>query len=151
MRAQLKISEPMETASITVLLIEDSMEDGVAITKACVEGEMYYDFKIVRRYTLEGGLDFLMSSHVDVVLLDLGLPDARELKAVNRIHNLYPDMPIVIISGYSNVDMIHEALKNGAQEFLIKGESSASTIRQSMYQAIARKKIEQAYQKGEKL
>lgn len=110
MRAQLKISEPMETASITVLLIEDSMEDGVAITKACVEGEMYYDFKIVRRYTLEGGLDFLMSSHVDVVLLDLGLPDARELKAVNRIHNLYPDMPIVIISGYSNVDMIHEAL-----------------------------------------
>jgi DNA-binding NarL/FixJ family response regulator len=151
MQTAKKVSEAKESESITVLLIEDSMDDGIAITKACVEGEMYYDFKIVRKYTLEGGLDYLMAFPVDVVLLDLGLPDARELKAVTRIHNLYPDLAIVIISGYSNVSMIQDALKSGAQEFLIKGESSAPTIRQSLYQAIARKKIERAYQKGEKL
>jgi DNA-binding NarL/FixJ family response regulator len=126
-----------------VLLIEDSMEDGAAITKACVEGEMCYDFKIVRRYSLEGGMDYLKASHVDVVLLDLGLPDARDLKAVERIHTLLPGLPIVVISGYSSVEMIQRALKSGAQEFLVKGESSAATIRQSMYQAIARKSIEQ--------
>lgn len=151
MQANKKMMEPAEALDLTVLLIEDSMEDGAAITKACVEGEAHYDFKIIRKYTLEGALDYLMAHRVDVILLDLGLPDARELKAVNRIHGLFPDLPIVIISGYSNVEMIHQALRSGAQEFLVKGESSAATIRQSMYQAIARKRIEQAYQKGEKL
>jgi DNA-binding NarL/FixJ family response regulator len=150
MQAIRKAAEPVKVETLTVLLIEDSMEDGAAITKACVEGETFYDFKIVRKYTLEGGLDYLMSFQVDAVLLDLGLPDARELKAVNRIHGLFPDLPIVIISGYSNIEMIQQALRSGAQEFLIKGESSAAAIRQSMYQAIARKKIERDYPKGEK-
>jgi DNA-binding NarL/FixJ family response regulator len=151
MKAHRKITESIDTIDITVLLIEDSLEDGVAITKAFIESETFYDFRIIRKYTLEGGLTFLKTARVDIVLLDLGLPDARELKAVNAIHNLYPEMPIVIISGYSNVDMIHAALQNGAQEFLIKGESSSAVIRQSMYQAIARKKIELAYQKGDRI
>ncbi len=143
-----KLVEPID---ITVLLIEDSLEDGVIITKAFFESETFYDFKIIRKYTLEGGLNFLKSAKVDIVLLDLGLPDARELKSVDEIHKQYPELPIVIISGYSDVDMIHTALKSGAQEFLIKGESNAQVIRQSMYQAIARKKIELAYQRGEKI
>jgi len=151
MQLNRKLKESAEPSTLTVLLIEDSLEDGVAITKACVTGEALYDFKIIRKYTLEGGLDFLKSAKVDVVLLDLRLPDARELKAITTIHTLFPTLPIVVISGYSNINMIHEALASGAQEFLIKGESSGAVIRQSMYQAISRKRIEQAYIKGEKL
>jgi DNA-binding NarL/FixJ family response regulator len=146
-----KTAALVDAVDITILLIEDSLDDGIAITKAFIEGEMFYDFKIIRKYTLEGALSFLQTAKVDIVLLDLGLPDARELKAVNAIHTLYPAVPIVIISGYSNIEMIHQALNSGAQEFLIKGESSSAVIRQSMYQAIARKKMELAYQRGEKL
>jgi len=151
MKTNRKVMELVDAIDITVLLIEDSLEDGVTITKAFIESETFYDFKIIRKYTLEGGLSYLKTAKADIVLLDLGLPDARGLKAVNEIYKLYPELPIVIISGYSNVDMIHNALRSGAQEFLIKGESSAAVIRQSMYQAIARKKIELAYQRGEKI
>lgn len=140
-----------ENTSLAVLLIEDSMEDGVSIIKACMEETSHYDFHIIRKYTLEGGIDYIKQHPVDIVLLDLGLPDARELKAVKTIHATFPKLPIVIISGYSNVDMVKEALENGAQEFLIKGESSGAVIRQSMYQALARKRIELARQKGGKL
>jgi len=150
MQAIRKVTQQAEAATLTVLMIEDSMEDGATITRACIEGEMHYDFKIIRKYTLEGGLDYLMASRVDVVLLDLGLPDARGLKSVNRIHTLFPDLPIVIISGYSDIEMIQQAMKNGAQEFLIKGESSSAAIRQSMYQAIARKRVEQAFNEAGK-
>ncbi len=146
-----KPMEYAETVDVSVLLIEDSLDDGVAITKAFIEGEMFYGFKVIRKYTLEGGLSYLRSAKVDVVLLDLGLPDARELKAVTAIHELYPEIPIIVISGYSNVEMVHKALQSGVQEFLIKGESSSAVIRQSLYQALARKKIERAYQNGEKL
>ena len=151
MQLSKKIAAVADTVTTTILLVEDSMEDGVTITKAVVEGEMFYDFKVIRKYTLEGGLAYLKTKPVDIVLLDLGLPDARELKAVDTIHALYPDLPIVVISGYSNVDMVHKALQSGVQEFLIKGESSGAVIRQSMYQAMARKKIERAYQKGERI
>jgi len=144
-------SEALADENITVLLIEDSMEDGVAITKALIEGETFYSFKIIRKYTLEGGMDFLKATAVDAVLLDLGLPDARDLKSVMEIHKRYPHVPIVVVSGYSDMNVIHRALESGAQEFLIKGEMSGPVIRQSMYQAIARKKIELAYQKGERL
>ncbi len=151
MKPGMQRKEQIEPADINVLLIEDSLEDGVAITKVLFENEMFYYFRVIRKYTLEGGLELLKNDNFDVVLLDLGLPDARELKAVKEIHRLYPDVPIVILSGYSNITLIQEALQSGAQEFLVKGESSAAVIRQSIYQAIARKKIETSYQKGEKI
>lgn len=144
------LKKAVEYATLSVLLIEDSMEDGVMITKACMEEPSGYDFSIIRKYTLEGGLDYLSSHSVDIVLLDLALPDARELKAVKMIYAAFPQLPIVVISGrYSDIDIVHEALKSGAQEFLVKGESSSAVIRQSLYQAIARKKIELAHQKGD--
>jgi DNA-binding NarL/FixJ family response regulator len=140
-----------DARDLTVLLIEDSMEDGAAITKALIEGESVYGFKIIRKYSLEGGLAYLQGAQVDLVFLDLGLPDARDLRSVTEIHARFPQLPIVVISGYSNPGMVHRALQSGVQEFLIKGESSGAVIRQSMYQAIARKNIERAYQCGDKL
>ncbi len=150
MKPNRKIAESAAAEQVTVLLIEDSMEDGAIITRALIEGELFYSFKIIREYTLKQGLEFLRNNAVGIVLLDLGLPDARGLKAITEIHAAFPDVPIVVISGHATPEKVHLALLGGAQEFLIKGESE-SIIRQSIYQAIARKKIELAYQKGERL
>ena len=84
-------------------------------------------------------------------MLDLGLPDAVSLTALDAVHGRFPYMPIVIISGYSDMEQVHRALRQGAQEFLIKGECSGAVIRQSIYQAIARKKIAIEYERGSKL
>lgn len=147
----MQLAEMVKPQDIVVLLVEDSSGDAAAITKAMVYGSPFYNFKITRKATLEAGLEYLGSTKADVVLLDLDLPDAKELKAVEQLHNEFPDLPIVIISGYSDINMVHDALHSGAQEFLIKGECSGVTIRQSIYQAIARKQIEVSYQRGEKL
>jgi len=151
MQLKRKPKESIDAVDISVLLVEDSLEDGVTITKALFASEMFYDFTINRKYTLSGGLEILKATKVDVVLLDLGLPDSRDLGSVKEIHKLYPDVPIVVISGTSSMSMIQEALQSGAQEFLVKGDSSPQAIRNGIYQAIARKKIELSYQKGEKL
>jgi DNA-binding NarL/FixJ family response regulator len=147
----MQLAEMVKPQDIVVLLVEDSSGDAAAITKAMVYGSPFYNFKITRKATLEAGIEFLQGTKVDVVLLDLDLPDAKELIAVEHMHNLFPDLPIVIISGYSDINMVHDALHSGAQEFLIKGECSGVTIRQSIYQAIARKQIEVSYQRGDKL
>jgi len=140
-----------EVQEIQVLLIEDSPGDAAAITKALIYGETMYSFRVHREHTLADGLEYLSEHPIDVVLLDLGLPDAADLTALSKVHMQYPDVPIVVISGRSDMNTVHSALKNGAQEFLIKGECSGVVIRQSMYQAIARKKIELSYQRGDKL
>ena len=136
---------------INVLLIEDVLGDAKAITRALLSGDTMYSFQIERRPSLAEGLDFLAQHPVDAVLLDLGLPDAKALTALIKIHESFPHMPIVIISGVSDITKVRLALQQGAQEFLIKGECSGATIRQSIYQAIARKKIELSYERGDKL
>ncbi len=143
-----KLAQPQD---ISVLLIEDSQPDATAIIKAMIYGESLYNFKITRKDSLAEGLSFLDKGAADVILLDLNLPDAKELKAIDEVHGLFPDLPIVVISGYSDMDIVHQALHKGAQEFLIKGECSGVAIRQSIYQAIVRKQIEQSYKRGDKL
>jgi len=148
---QLATKELLEIQEIMILLIEDSPGDAAAITKALIYGETLYSFKTHRERSLGEALAYIGDHKVDVVLLDLGLPDAMDLIALKEVHQQFPDLPIVIISGHSDINMVHEALRNGAQEFLIKGECSGVVIRQSVYQAIARKKIELSYKRGDKL
>jgi DNA-binding NarL/FixJ family response regulator len=147
----MQLAEMTKPQDIVALLVEDSPGDAAAITKAMVYGAPFYNFRITRKATLEAGIEFLNTIKVDVVLLDLELPDAKELKAIEEVRRQFPDVPIVVISGYSDINMVHDALHAGAQEFLIKGECSGVTIRQSIYQAIARKQIEVSYKRGDKL
>jgi len=148
---QLAKKQWVEPEEISVLLIEDSPTDVAAITKAMVYGESLYDFKITPKDSLSEGLHFLDTSRADVILLDLGLPDARELTAIDEVHRKFPELPIVVISGCSDRKMVHDALHHGAQEFLMKGECSGAVIRQSIYQAMVRKQIERAYRQGDRL
>lgn len=143
----MRSQELIEPDDISVLLIEDTLEDGVAITQGLLESELFYYFKVIREYSLRGGLELLKKQKFNVILLDLGLPDAKGLKAVKEIHSRHPELPIVIISGYSDIDMIQEALESGAQEFLVKGNANPASIRQGIYQAIARKQIETSHKK----
>jgi len=147
----MQLAKMTQPEDISVLLIEDSQSDAIAITKAMIYGESLYNFKITHKESLAEGLSVLDSLSADVILLDLNLPDAKELKAIDEVHRLFPDLPLVVVSGYSDMDIVHQALHKGAQEFLIKGECSGAAIRQSIYQAIVRKKIEQSYKRGDKL
>lgn len=147
----MKLAALTEPDDISVLLIEDSAGDAAAVTKAMMHGESNYNFYVTHKETLADAMHFLDTLMVDAVLLDLNLPDAKETKAIDEVRNRFPDLPIVVISGYSDMDIVHRGLRSGAQEFLIKGECSGLVIRQSIFQAIARKKIERAYQRGERI
>jgi phosphoserine phosphatase RsbU/P len=143
-----RIAQPED---ISILLIEDSHADATAITKALIYGESLYNYHIVHKSSLAEGMLHLNTNGADALLLDLNLPDAKEGKAISAVRKAFPKLPIVVISGSSDNNLIHEVLHEGAQEFLIKGECSGVGIRQSIYQAIIRKKIETSYERGDKL
>jgi len=81
---------------------------------------------------------------VDLILLDLGLPDAHGLTAVRRAHTVAPRVPLVVLTGMDDEALASQALQEGAQDYLIKGQIDARGLLRSLRYAVERKAMEEA-------
>jgi C4-dicarboxylate-specific signal transduction histidine kinase len=95
---------------------------------------------------LADGLSLLAGGGFHVVLLDLSLPDAQGLEACIRIHDRYPEVPIVVLTGLDDEEVAIEALKEGAQDYLVKGPIDGNLLSRSLRYAIERQRTETALQ-----
>ena len=86
----------------------------------------------------------LAERNVDVILLDLGLPDAQGLEAVRRAHVVAPTIPLVVLTGLDDESLAVRALQEGAQDYLIKGRIDAHGLLRSVRYAVERKSLEDA-------
>jgi diguanylate cyclase (GGDEF)-like protein/PAS domain S-box-containing protein len=86
----------------------------------------------------------LENNPVDIILLDLGLPDAHGLGAVRRTRGFAPRVPLVVLTGLDDEGMATQALQEGAQDYLIKGQIDARSLMRSLRYAIERKAMEEA-------
>src|SRR6202165_2916354 len=80
----------------------------------------------------------------DIILLDLGLPDTQGLGAVRRAHAAAPRLPLVVITGLDDESLAAQALQEGAQDYLIKGQIDARSLKRALRYAIERKFMEEA-------
>jgi PAS domain S-box-containing protein len=80
---------------------------------------------------------------VDIVLLDLGLPDAQGLEAVQRAHAAASRIPLVVLTGLDDETLAVRALQEGAQEHLIKGQVETRGLLRAMRYAVERKTMEE--------
>jgi signal transduction histidine kinase len=81
---------------------------------------------------------------VDVILLDLGLPDAQGLEALRRAHAAAPRVPLVVLTGLDDDPLAIRALQQGAQDYLIKGQIEPRGLLRALRYAIERKITEEA-------
>ncbi|MCE9573884.1 MAG: EAL domain-containing protein [Deltaproteobacteria bacterium] len=86
----------------------------------------------------------LASNVVDLILLDLGLPDAQGLAAVRRAHAAAPAVPLVVLTAIDDEGLASRALQEGAQDYLIKGQIETRGLMQSLRYAVERKHMEEA-------
>ena len=87
---------------------------------------------------------YLATNNVDIVLLDLGLPDAQGMDAVRRAHTAAPRIPLVVLTGHDDEGMAVQALQEGAQDYLIKGQIDTRGLLRALRYAIERKTLEEA-------
>jgi diguanylate cyclase (GGDEF)-like protein/PAS domain S-box-containing protein len=80
----------------------------------------------------------------DIILLDLGLPDAQGLGAVRRAHAAAPRVPLVVLTGLDDESLAAQALQEGAQDYLIKGQIEGRGLMRALRYAIERKFMEEA-------
>ncbi len=119
----------MINTSISVLLVEDITGDAQAITRAILYGDIEQYYQVMRAARLTECLEILSSHKVDIVLLDLSLPDAKDIKALVEIRVLFPATPVIVLSDQSDDRVIKRALLNGANSFLPKSQASGVLIR----------------------
>lgn len=136
----------MKSPSIQLLLIEDNPV-AARLTLAILEQES--DFEIQHASSLKEAYAKLSEASFDIVLLDLYLPDGEGLNSFRAFHQNNPDLPVVILSGVDDREVALAAVKEGAQDFLVKGEMDALVLKKSVRHSIERKKIEAALKESE--
>jgi signal transduction histidine kinase/HPt (histidine-containing phosphotransfer) domain-containing protein len=130
-------------SAIRVLLIEDDPADARLVERMLrlVPGSPFV-VEITDR--LGGGLARMAAGGIDVVLADLSLPDSAGLGTLTVLTLAAPDMPVVVLTGNDDDSQAIEALKYGAQDYLVKGTSDGAILARVVRYAIERKATERA-------
>ncbi len=144
------------TDTIKILLIEDNEVDAWMILKYLLDVSRKEDgvsgaiFDLVWKNSLSSGLEFLTQEDVDAVLLDLNLSDSLGLETFFQIQKQNAKIPILILTGLSDRELATRAVREGAQDYLIKGELDGRLLDRSIRYSIERKRVEEAQIESEK-
>jgi len=128
----------MNEKHIRVLLIEDNPGDVRLIQEMLSEDSRNF-FEIVHADRLSKSMECLKGDCIDVVLLDLGLPDSHGIDTLHAILSENNKIPIIIQTGLSDEELAIAAVKAGAQDYLIKGQMNGCLLSRSIRYAIERK------------
>ena len=132
----------MSNGTISVLTIEDNPGDARLIEEMLKEAKRVR-FYFINHTTLSGGLEELLSNKVDIILLDLNLPDCTGLDTISIIHEKVKSMPIIILTGRVDEELAIESLKLGMQDYLVKGKIDPELLERSILYAIGRQQVMQ--------
>ncbi len=130
-----------DTPSTRILLLEDNPGDA-GLIRAALRDSADGKFQLVHVERLDAALQCLKQSAFDLLLLDLLLPDAGGLESLIRVKETAPSLPIVIMTGIDDEAVAIEAMRSGAQDYLIKGQAESGMLRRALRYAIERKRIE---------
>ncbi|MDJ0635122.1 MAG: diguanylate cyclase [Xenococcaceae cyanobacterium MO_188.B29] len=136
-KVSLAIQTIYKPKTIKVLLIEDNPADILLVNKFF--NKIKTDkFELINAEFLSEGLDYLRNSNFDVVLLDLSLPDSWGLDSLKEIQQTAAKIPIIVLTGTQDEANALAALREGAQDYLVKGSISADLLAKSVHYAIER-------------
>lgn len=113
--------------TINILLIEDNPGD-VRLTQEILTKNPTLSIQLILADTLSKGLKYIAAEKIHVVLLDLNLPDSEGIQTFRRVHSFAFEVPIIIMSILSDKELIFQAMKEGAQDYLIKEQLTNDAV-----------------------
>src|SRR3990170_2739845 len=131
-------------ANLTALLVVEDSPGDARLLREMFDQDDTKSTVMTHVETMKDAEKLLADHHFDIVLLDLGLPDAQGLEAVQRAHCAAPAVPLVVLSGLDDERLAVEALQDGAQDYLIKGQIDSRGLLRALRYAIVRKSLQSA-------
>jgi DNA-binding NtrC family response regulator len=136
----------MDTKIIKALLIEDNPGDAFLVRDMLAE-EKTIKIDLEHMTSLTAGIGRIRQGSINIVLLDLGLPESHGLDTLKSLLPEAGNLPVIVLTGLSDQDIGAQAVYNGAQDYLIKGDVSSGLLVRSILYAIERKKMENEKEK----
>lgn len=132
---------------VKLLMVEDNPGDVRLIREMLLEsGAALFDLHIVDN--LAAALEYIREKSVDLILLDLSLPDSQGLESLRKVLVSAPDAAVVVLSGLDDETTALEAVHSGAQDYLIKGQVDYQLLARSLRYALERKRNDQVLRKA---
>lgn len=124
---------------ISLLVVEDSPADA-ALVREYLRGVPGFAYELEMVDTLAQALVHLNKRDVDVVLLDLSLPDSTGIDTVRTLTNRHPQLVIIVLTGLRDEQVALQSVRYGAQDYLEKGQLSPNMLHRSIVYSLERKK-----------
>jgi diguanylate cyclase (GGDEF)-like protein len=128
----------MKDPAIKILLVDDDDADILLVQRALAASQDRFDVEFVNR--LRDGLGRLEAGGIDVVLLDLGLPDARGLEGYKRVREAAPEVPVVVLTGNDDRRLAAHVVGQG-QDYLVKKQFDPDSLARAVRYAIERQSL----------
>jgi len=125
----------------TLLLIEDDLGDA-RLLREMLREQNSPTIQLTHLERMSDAEKYLAAHAVDIILLDLVLPDAQGLEAIRRAQAAAPAVPLVVLTGLDDETLAVQALQEGAQDYLIKGQIDTRGLLRALRYAIERKRME---------
>ncbi len=134
--------------TIKILLVEDSPGDARLIEEMLKESHVA-KFEITKAKLKSEAIDLLRKNNFDAILLDLNLPDSYGIETCTSFVKEFPLIPIVVLTGNESEQIGEEALRFGAQDYLVKGQVDNRPLARALRFSIERFRIQKQLQESE--
>ena len=131
----------MPNEVVNVLLIEDN-EEHVQFLRQLLATSDLTTFELHTASDIAQGIERLKDGGIDLILLDLTLPDSDGLETFIRVFEAAPNLPLVVLSGINDVALAIETVQLGAQDYLVKGHVDNHLLIRSLQYAVERKRVQ---------
>ncbi|MFN6526284.1 hybrid sensor histidine kinase/response regulator [Nostoc sp. ChiSLP03a] len=126
--------------SVKILLIEDNLASARLLQEFLMQAQSQ-EFTLVHVMRLGEALQELSKCNYDVILLDLTLPDSQGLSSLPPLIDRAPSIPIVVLTNTNDEELAIEAVRQGAQDYLVKRQVNVDVLVRSLRYAIERKQV----------
>ncbi len=132
-------SEVAPPEPVRVLLVEDNLDDALLFQRLLLHSSRM-SFHLERRERMADAVIRIGASDIDIVLLDLSLPDSHGLETFTRLHAANVRVPIIVYTGLDDESLAIRTLQEGAQDYLVKGQVDRSSLLRAIRYAIERQR-----------
>ncbi len=125
---------------IKVLLVEDDPDDA-ELLQLSLRKIRSVDITVEWSPSLSSALGNLAKDTFDIVVTDLGLPESKGIESFLEIHSRYPNVPVIVLTGLSDEKLAVKAVRSGAQDYLVKGETGSTSLLKAIRYSIERQSL----------
>jgi CheY-like chemotaxis protein len=135
--------EPREKlpTPLRVLLVEDNPDDALVVREQLESSASNTRFRVTHVSTLEEALHNFDERSFEVMLCDLGLPDTQGLETLAGARRMAGRTPVVVLTGRNDESLAIEAVRSGAEDYLVKGRLDMELLGRVLLQAVARHEL----------